>query len=227
MEDKRNDFWDYVSTVEHIGYHDKKVRDEFKEIMREILPDIKNILDQIYWVNALVLYLNTYCFVSQNKIAEILNISQFGVSKRYRASKNKIKRVTKIPIKSRKKVINILSKFIKWEHLEIVVMYYFIGVKSMVQRITGKSSNKVNLVIDKSLKVIKYFGECDKDEFVKRINRHNIEIDDDKIEYYFNKIKSINRYFKYVKEDINTGSFTFRNTENNKYRGKFESNLPL
>ena len=209
--DENKNYWDYVS-VKGQDEEDKREKDPFKSALKETFPDIADkIIDKLFWVNAMVLYLNVYCELSQTNIAKLLNISQFGVSKRYRSSKNKIKFIMNKPIHSHSKLRELLQKFFSKRDVEILVVFYSVGLFSMTNRILfNVKYTTLSFGIKNAYKKMEKICNLSDEEFIKKYSHASV----------FDKqtLCRVKDYFAILINSQLTGNFLFKIKE---YEGRF------
>lgn len=209
--DKNRNYWDYVS-VRQQDSDVKKEKDSFKSALKETFPDIADkIIDKLFWVNAMVLYLNVYCELSQTNISKLLNISQFGVSKRYRSSKNKIKFIMDKPIHNNSKLRELLQKFFPKREIEILITFYSIGLFSMTNRILfNVRYTTLSMSIKNAYNRMERICSLSDKEFMSRFR--NVSMYDKQM------LCRVKDYFKALIDNQLTGNFLFKIKE---YEGRF------
>jgi len=208
-EENKN-YWDYVSV--RANNNQKKEKDPFKSALMDTFPDIaEKIIDKLFWVNAMVLYLNVYCGLSQTNIAKLLNISQFGVSKRYRSSKNKIKIILNRPIHSNDKLRELLEKFFPNKEIEPIIVFYSIGLFSMTNRILfNVKYTTISAVLRNAIKHMTDICSLSDEEFIKRYQKATLK---DKL-----LLCRVRDYLEFSVNTQLTGNFLFKTKE---YEGRF------
>ena len=216
---KDSNYWDWVSVNQ---VDNKKVKDEFKEILKEVFPTVENEINELFWVNAIILYFNTYCGASQHSIAKLFNLSQFGVSKRYRSSKSKLKVILKRPFKNKNKVKSIFNKVLPKEMVEPILIYYFTGVISITSMYMNKNVQKK---VIRALEIINILAKIDDIHlFEKMLNYYNPTKKTPKeTEFLFVAVKSIDNYLAFLKQQMLIGNFFFK--MNDKKYNEIEENL--
>jgi len=219
-------YWDKVSSDKIIDYTNKNHKDEYKVILSEIFPDLLQYMNQLYWVNATMLYMNAYLGVSQKKISSMFGISQYGVSKRYRASKKKLKIIMSKPYHNRNRVFNILNIILNHKDAEILFVYYNINMFSLVKVIMS-STMSVSSSNDKLNRVLEVFNNIykrrnDKESMFVYIKAHNIHFDmDSDYEKLKISIEKLHDFFESIKRECLYGSYLFKKNDND--RNNFDS----
>lgn len=215
-EMSQNAYWDYVS-VTRSNPEDKKEKDPFKETIKETFQDLLPYVNQLYWANAVVIYLNAYLGISQTKIAKLLGISQFGVSKRYRASKNKLKFVMTKPIKDRNKLSSSLNTLLPSEYAEPIIVFYSFNLISITCRtINTVGVTKINNNFIKGVDLLEQYALVESHEgFVKIMEEHNMPVPEvlDWIKYKTFAIR-MEKFLRETKESCLYGNYFFKVNDN-------------
>ena len=79
MIDESYNYWDYISTLEHLSYDDKEGLDA---LFRDCFYFVRPYLLDLNWVECNLIYLNIIQEVSQRKIMGYFGCSQYAVSTR-------------------------------------------------------------------------------------------------------------------------------------------------
>ena len=108
-----------------------------KDLLRETFHFIRPSLEELYWVDFNVLYLNKVCGVPQIKVADIMGMSQLGVSKRVRTSVVKVRNLIKRPESDILRVRKDFQMLLAPSLVETLVLYYQVKTFSVVSRILG------------------------------------------------------------------------------------------
>jgi hypothetical protein len=80
MQDRSDSYWNYVSSLTPA-----ESEETMKDLFAQNFDFIRPYLDEIYWVNAMVIYANLVCGVNQRALAKFFKMSQYGVSKKIKA----------------------------------------------------------------------------------------------------------------------------------------------
>jgi hypothetical protein len=186
--------------------------------------DIVPYINQLYWVNAVVLYLNAYVGVSQTKISQMLGISQFGVSKRYQASKNKLKFVMTKPIKDRSRLKQILSTILPTKYCSPLIVFYSFNLMSITYRVMGNVGTvKINNNFKLAVSLLKEYSECETEHQFKNImEREGLKTKDlDNWKIYHTSSKKLYTFFNDTRQMCLYGNYLFK-ANDDKNRADFD-----
>jgi len=215
-EMSQNAYWDYAS-VNQANPEDKKEKDPFKETIKETFQDLLPYVNQLYWANAVVIYLNAYLGISQTKIAELLGISQFGVSKRYRASKNKLKFIMTKPVKDRNKLSSNLDILLPSEYAEPIVIFYSFNLISITCRtMSTVGVTKINNNFIKGVDLLERYAKVEtKEGFVAIMKEYDLLIPEH-MDWMLHKTFAIRmeKFLRETKESCLYGNYFFKMNDN-------------
>lgn len=111
--------------------------ESIKDLLRSTFHFIRPSLEELFWVDFNVLYLNKVCGVPQVKVAEIMGMSQLGVSKRVRTSVVKVRNLIKRPESDILRVRSDFQMLLGSSLVETLLLYYQVKTFSVVSRILG------------------------------------------------------------------------------------------
>lgn len=163
---------DYLANI-----NNSELGESLKDLMRDYYEFFMPYLDELYHVEANFIYLNMICGVSQARIASIVGISQYGVSKRVKAGLNKLTNLIKIPEKDKKRVRYDLEFLLPLDQSELIFNYYFFRTFALTGRMLGLDSSLVNSQVDKIVKALRQYEVCDnlKSFIATYINTHGLK----------------------------------------------------
>lgn len=132
-----------------------------RTLVRDYYDAFKPYLDELIHVEANSIYLNLVCGVSQERIGQLLGISQYGVSKRVRGGLSKLSHLLKIPEKNRSIVKQDFDELLPAHSSEILLLYYFLRTFAITARVTQLDSNVVNSLVVDSMATLVSYSDCD------------------------------------------------------------------
>lgn len=139
-------YMDYISVN---GTSNELNKEDIKDLFNSSIDIVNPILDNIYWLDAICSFLNLSNKVPQTKIANMIGMSQLGVSKRMRASIKKMRQYLMKPEADSTIVKSDLENIIPIDKMEVFLMYYNIGSFSMVSKILNHKNGSVrnNIIV--------------------------------------------------------------------------------
>jgi predicted transcriptional regulator len=216
-----NRYWDYVAT--QADKHENHARESFTDLIKVTFPDLVTYVDQIFWVNGAVLYMNSYLGIPQRKIGKLLGLSQFGVSKRFRSSKSKLKLTMSRPYQSIDALNRILNRILPKNLVEPLVQFHFIGVMSMVIFLgnCSTSSLSTSTKIKTALNIIKKLDEMNSlDEINRFFNKLKLSpVTPEEFDGLKNNIHKLNEFYIKLKDSKLYGNFSFRKNNGIRFKG--------
>jgi len=217
-----NSYWDYVS----VNKSDDGNREGIKDLIKDSFLTVVPYLNQLYWVDAIVFYMNAYLDIPQVKIAEILGLSQFGVSKRYRSSIKKLKSVFNKPFKDTGILIDRLGVILPESYIEKIILYYFFTTFSLSAKMSGDMSpSSVVLKINKITDVLVEYAEADtKEQFISLVKKYKPDMIDKDLdnldwEVYYTTVVKLLRYINTLKSTHSYGSYIFKINDKKRSEG--------
>lgn len=168
-----NNYIDYLSTLPQ-----EEAGDTLKDLMRDNYEFFKHYIDELFHVEANYIYLNLVCGVSQTRIAEIIGVSQYGVSKRIASGLNKLSYLLKIPEKSKQVVKEDLYELLPLFEADVTFNYYFMKTYALTGRVMVIDANLVNNIIFNSLQMLDKLAKSNTlTEFISNyLKNHRINI---------------------------------------------------
>ena len=210
---------DVASTVEASDPEDEKLKDIIKDNYEYLAPYI----DSLYYVEANIIYLNYVHNVPQSLIAEVFNMTQYGVSKRIMSALKRLSIFMSIPNQDTADNYDFLKKFLPNSRATTITMFYSLKTVHTVSRVLRASNLTVTSVIKETMELMLELQEItDVLEFKKRIFelKPRIEIDEQWMEnltdeegLFLVTRHTINTHYLYLKslKDYNSrGSHNFR-----------------
>jgi len=217
-----NSYWDYVSVNKNEDYNKEGVKDLVKDAFLTLVP----YLNQLYWVDATVFYMNAYLDIPQVKIAEILGLSQFGVSKRYRSSIKKLKSVFNKPFRDIKVLIDRLGMLLPEDSVEKIILYYSFTTFSLSAKMSGDVSSssvvlKINRIIDT---LVEYAEAGTKEQFLSLVKKYKPNITDEELKnlnwkVYYTTVVKLLKYIDVLKSTHSYGSYIFKINDKKRSEG--------
>jgi len=220
--DKHDAFWNWVFSLTPT-----EGEESIKDIFQSAFPFAKHLLDDLYWVSANVIYANLVCGASQLSVGKILDMSQYGISKKVKSGIEKLRLVVIRPESDREILREDLYKMLPPNEVETLLIYYNTKTFSMTTKIIGNitegavrvrimnSITKLTAVslapsIDELLSVIEKNGVHDFQKIKESIfiDEHNAEIIQNMASRYIKYLEivlSMNNYsdFMWKKMDGN------------------------
>lgn len=210
---------DVASTLDNSGMEDEKLRDIIKDNYEYLAPYI----DSLYYVEANIIYLNYVHNVPQVLIAEIFNMTQYGVSKRIMSALKRLSIYMSIPNQDTADNYNFLKRFLPNSRATAVAMFYSLKTVHTVSRVLRASNLTVTDVINETMDfMLELQAITEPIEFKKKIYdiKPDIEIDFKWLEalteedgLFLVTRHTINTHYLYLKslKDYNSrGSHNFR-----------------
>lgn len=149
-------YLDYLANIS-----EEEMGSSLKMLIKDYYDSFKPYLSELYHIEANSIYLNLVCNVSQEKIGSMLNISQYGVSKRVRGGLSKLSHLLKIPEKNRSIVRDDFDELLPEHSSEILLLYYFLRTFALTSRVTQLDSNVVNNLVIDAIASLGEYGECE------------------------------------------------------------------
>lgn len=214
----KENYWDYISTQDLIDYTDRG--DSTNELMLQSLDFISPYLNELCWVDANILYLQAYK-IPQHSIAQYLNISQYGVSKRQRRAMERLKVKLSRPENDYNKAQRELTLAFGNNISEVMCLYMFNNI-SLVAHLYG--NNARDEVIDR----IEAFINAEAlESILKSYGLHNLNIAELKLKNEYSIItenidrilvitKKYSKYFDMILKDSTIGEMVFNKMNRNK-----------
>ena len=205
-----NFYWDYVSVN---ASKNTDCNDSFKTLIKDSFLDIFVYIDQLYWVNAVVLYLNAYIGISQVKISKLLGISQFGVSKRYQSSKNKLKFIMSKPIQDRNKITSILTMLLSHKHYSPLIVFYSFNLMSMMYKVINSVGTvKIDNNFNAAMIVLESYANATNEEEFYRIMKVELGVVHLGIHWEDYKLDAgrLINFFKSTRQQCLYGNYLFK-----------------
>lgn len=210
---------DVASTVDNAVMEDEKLRDIIKDNYEYLAPYI----DSLYYVEANIIYLNYVHNVPQVLIAEIFNMTQYGVSKRIMSALKRLSIFMSIPNQDTADNYNFLKKFLPNSRATAITMFYSLKTVHTVSRVLRASNLTVTDVINDTMDfMLELQAITEPLEFKKKVCeiKPDIEVDYDWLEsltdedgMFLVTRHTINTHYLYLKslKDYNSrGSHNFR-----------------
>jgi hypothetical protein len=191
---------DYLSTLPQ-----NEVGESLKDLIRDNYDFFKHYLDELFHIEANYIYLNLVCGVSQTRIAEMIGVSQYGVSKRITAGLNKLSYLIRIPEKNRAVVKKDLSILLPTLEADVVFNYYFMKTYALTGRLMNLDHNLVNSVVTSGINMLHKLAKAtDLRSFLTTfIANHNLNIKSmQELEVYHPAVFDKCVYFKNHPEEI-------------------------
>lgn len=125
-------YWDYISSLTP-----SESKETIKGLCQENFHFLRPVLDELFWVDSHVVFLNLVCGVPQMKIASIMGTSQLGISKRVRSAWKKIRVILMRPESDVFKIRSHFHCILSGSLVETALIYYQIKTFSVTSRILG------------------------------------------------------------------------------------------
>ena len=125
-------YWDYISTLSP-----KESKETIKELCQNNFYFLRPYMDELFWVDSNVVFLNLVCGVPQMVVARIMGSSQLGVSKRVRTSWKKIRNILLRPEKDVVRVRKDFQMILGKSLVETAVVYYQLKTFSVTAKFLG------------------------------------------------------------------------------------------
>lgn len=224
-------YLDYLQTLDTV-----EVGDSLKDLMRENFSAFSHYLDGLYHVEATCIYLNVVCRVPQKKVARMLGISQYGVSKRVRSGIDKLPHLLRSPERDRVVVKADLFELLPPVTAEVVFVYYHLNTYSWSGRILGRSSCTVKDIVKRGLSTLRSLADSTsvleyRDAYLEDSNSKEKESKDATLarishilsdnEVYMQKKLTASRYLTYlrgVSSRTSYGCYTFKKYDSKRVR---------
>lgn len=139
-----DNYWDWVSSQDLITPEDKE---DIRTLIKDCFDFVKPYLDELMWVEANIIYLNYVHDVPQSTIANLIGITQLGVSKRLHSGIRKLKIVISRPTKDSREVLSFLRGFFSERDCNILLQYYFFKTYSLTSVMCGMSITGVRDIV--------------------------------------------------------------------------------
>ena len=191
--------------------------------MENVFPDVLHYVNQLFWVNAVILYMNTYLKIPQVVIANFFGMSQYGVSKRYRSSKKKLKNIMRKPFTSRDKLFSYMSVILPCDIAEVMSLYYNFNLVSVSNQIISSTVSSISFTtkINKGMSILKTYYDSidDKDNFIKLIKRYNPDFNysENDVDKLTNFVKRVYEYISDIKSQHLYGSYMFKKLDKKRF----------
>jgi hypothetical protein len=215
--------FNYLIDIQSTKEEEAKDFESLKDIIKEEYLFFSKYLNDLYFVEANIVYMNYVANVPQVKIAEIFNIKQYGVSKRISSALKRLSIQLKAPDSQVKDSYIFLNKLISHPKSYVIVIWYALKTISAVALSARASNSIISQTISETKKTLKDYAECNNvHEFVKvmALNKRVEELDEDFIESLHNdysfflvvrhKIKSHIKYIEELQSYNSRGSHNFR-----------------
>lgn len=163
-------YWDWVSTQEILAPEDKE---DIRTLIKDCFEFIKPYMDELFWVEANIIYLNYVHNISQHTIAKYLDVTQLAVSKRLHSGVKKLKLALKRPTKNSMEVLDFLGKVLPEKKAYIAMVYYFSKSYSHTAILCEMSVTRVREIILHLIEVLREVKEADDSRLVKVVKTHS------------------------------------------------------
>lgn len=210
---------DVASTVDTADTEDEKLKDIIKENYDYLAPYI----DSLYYIEANIIYLNYVHNVPQSLIAEVFNMTQYGVSKRLMSALKRLSIFMSTPNSDTADNYDFLKKFLPNSRATAIVMFYSLKTVHTVSRVLRASNLTVTETINEAMEFMEEIQDITEPlEFKKKILelKPSIELDHEWLEalseengFFLVTRHNIATHYLYLKalKDYNSrGSHNFR-----------------
>jgi len=193
-----------------------------KDILSMDYEFFSSYIDDLYFIEANMVYMNYVCDVPQMVIADIFNMRQYGVSKRIYSAFRRLSIRMKAPDSNLSDSYNFLSKILPKSQAYILTIWYSLKTVISVAKTAKASGLSVTQALKDSEEILRELYQTNTLEDFKYILTDNMRLKDIDIEFLksledksnFLVVKhKIGNHLKYIEELINynsRGSHSFR-----------------